>query len=31
MSLRKTNGVELKKGKYISQGLVIVHKSYTDD
>ena len=30
MSLQKTNGVGLKKGKK-TQGYVLVHKSYTDD
>jgi len=30
MSLKKTNGVGLKRGK-ITQGEVLVHKSYTDD
>jgi len=30
MSLKKTNGVGLKKGK-ITHGLVLIHKSYTDD
>ena len=31
MSLKKTNGVELKKEKNITQGYVLEHKSYTDD
>jgi len=31
MSLKKTNGVRLKKEENITQGLVLVHKSYTDD
>ena len=31
MSLKTTNGVRLKKRKNITQGYVLVHKSYTDD
>jgi len=31
MSLKKTNGVRLKKEENITQGKVLVHKSYTDD
>jgi len=31
LSLKKTNAVGFKKGKYITQGKVLVHKSYTDD
>ena len=31
MSLKKTNGVGFKKEENITQGQVLVHKSYTDD
>ena len=31
MSLKKTNGVRLKKEENITQCKVLVHKSYTDD
>jgi len=31
MSLKKTNGVRLKKEENITQGKVLVHKSYTND
>jgi len=31
MSLKKTNGVGLKKEDNITQGKVLVHKSYTDN
>jgi len=31
MSLKKTNGVGLEKGKNIILGYVLVHTSYTDD
>jgi len=31
MSLKKTNSVILKKEKNVTQGKVLVHKSYTDD
>ena len=31
MSLKKSNGVRLKKEENITQGKVLVHKPYTDD